>query len=69
VLTRVAASSDFEAWLQSRAHGLRRASRSASGRSVLDGWGYGAGEVEEVEERLRRLAGSYSEASSDDGLD
>jgi len=69
VLARVVATSEFEPWLVERARGLIRASGSAAGRALAEGWGYGRGEVEEVGERLRRLAGSYREGDSDSGLE
>ena len=33
--------------------------RSAPGRSVLQGWGYGEDDVAEVEERLQAMAGAF----------
>lgn len=69
VLTRVVATSEFEGWISERAAGMRRAEGSAMGRSMAEGWGYGRGELDEVGERLQKLAGSYAEAVSDDGLD
>ena len=69
VLARVAASRDFEPWLAARAAGLRRAASSGAGRALAEAWGYGAGDLAEAEERLRALAGAYSAADSDDGLD
>jgi hypothetical protein len=68
-LTRVTATSEFQPWLRARAEGLRRGAGSVAGRGLAEGWGYGRGELGEVQERLAALAGSYSEAASDDGLD
>jgi hypothetical protein len=68
VLTRVAATSEFAPWLEERARGLSRSSATAGGRALAEAWGYGSGDLEEVGERLRRLAGSYADGS-DDGLD
>jgi hypothetical protein len=69
VLTRVSATSEFAPWLQARAAGLRHGVGGVAGRALAEGWGYGRGELAEVEERLAGMAASYAEAESDDGLD
>ncbi|GBG00223.1 hypothetical protein Rsub_12708 [Raphidocelis subcapitata] len=69
VLTRVAATSEFGPWLEERARALLRASATAGGRALGEGWGYAGADLEEVGERLRRMAGSYADGSDDDGLD
>ena len=66
VLSRLSASKGFQEVLVSAAGQLRRVGGSMVGRVSLEGWGYGQGDVVDLEERLQQAAGRYSEEDSDD---
>jgi hypothetical protein len=66
MLSRLSASKGFQGVLRSAAGNLRRVGGSMVGRVSLEGWGYGQGDVADLEERLQETAGRYSEEDSDD---
>eukprot|EP00877_Chromochloris_zofingiensis_P001849 jgi/Chrzof1/11665/Cz06g04100.t1 len=66
VLARLVNSSEFDQVLVHASDALGRASGSASGRALLDAWGYSAADVDDLRERVQELASRYREGESDD---
>ncbi|KAF5828118.1 Misato segment II tubulin-like domain-containing protein [Dunaliella salina] len=68
VMTQLAASSEFEGYLNKVAQNWRQAASSSIGQTMLEGWGVSKSDVTETEETLLQAASTYVEGESDTEL-
>uniref|UniRef100_A0A7S3QR85 Misato Segment II tubulin-like domain-containing protein n=1 Tax=Dunaliella tertiolecta TaxID=3047 RepID=A0A7S3QR85_DUNTE len=68
VITQLAASSEFEGYLNKVAQNWRQAAASCIGQTMLEGWGVSKSDATETEEALLQAASTYAEGESDTEL-
>lgn len=65
VLAKLRSTRQFEGLVNSRLRDFGRAYGLSAGQSVMDSWGYDAGEVSELKESLREVAAAYHDEDTE----